>query len=208
MKKVTLLDLAGEANVGTATVERVLNARGNVSPETAERVAVAARRLGHDRRLPEPYRGIIKIEVIMVRPDTPFFARLNDAFARIAASLDPSVSIHRTFLDELDPSEFARHIATPGFRRSGLIIAAPDHFEVKASLREAKASGVVVVNIVSPIGGDFTIALRTAQAAPQPKRSARNAVRSQAPFPPSTRPATITLVTPARVMPRCPWPKA
>jgi LacI family transcriptional regulator len=43
MKKITLLDLAQEANVGTATVERVLNARGNVSPETAERVVLAAR---------------------------------------------------------------------------------------------------------------------------------------------------------------------
>ena len=154
MKKVTLRDLAREANVGTATVERVLNARGNVSPETAERVVVAARRLGYDRRLPERYRGIIKIEVIMVRPDTPFFARLNDAFARITASLDSNVVIHRTFLDELDPHGFARHIATPGFRRSGLIIAAPDHPEVKASLREAKASGVVVVHIVSRIGDE------------------------------------------------------
>src|SRR5262252_3017687 len=103
MKKVTLLDVAREAKVGTATVERVLNARGNVSPETAERVALAARRLGYNRRPPERYRSLIKIEVIMVRPDTPFFARLNQAFASIAASLDSSVVIHRTFLDELDP---------------------------------------------------------------------------------------------------------
>jgi len=154
MKKVTLLDLAREANVGTATVERVLNARGNVSPETAERVVVAARRLGYDRRLPDRYRGIVKIEVIMVRPDTPFFARLNLAFARIAASLDSSVVIHRSFLDELDPHGLARHIANPKFRRSGLIIAAPDHPEVKAKLREAKASGVVVVHIVSRIGAE------------------------------------------------------
>lgn len=154
MKKVTLVDLAREAHVGTATVERVLNARGNVSPETAERVAVAARRLGYDRRLPERYRGVIKIEVIMVRPDTPFFARLNHAFARIAASLDSSVVIHRTFLDELDPHGLARHIANPGFRRSGLIIAAPDHPEVKARLREARAAGVVIVHIVSRIGNE------------------------------------------------------
>jgi LacI family transcriptional regulator len=139
MKKVTLADLAREAKVGAATVERVLNARGNVRPETAERVVIAARKLGYDRRLPERHHGIIRIEVIMVRPDTPFFARLNQAFARIAASLESSVVIHRTFLDELDPVSLARHIATPGFRRSGLIIAAPDHPEVKASLLRAKA---------------------------------------------------------------------
>lgn len=138
MKKVTLAHLAREAHVGTATVERVLNARGNVSPETAERVAIAARKLGYDRRLPERYRGVIRIEVIMMRPDTPFFARLNRSFARIAASLDSSVVVHRTFLDELDPLRLARHIVSPGFRRAGLIIAAPDHPEVKARLREAR----------------------------------------------------------------------
>src|SRR5215470_12788825 len=116
MKKVRLADIARAARVGTATVERVLNARGNVTPATAERVLVAARRLGYDRRLPERYRGLVRIEVIMMRPDTPFFARLNHAFARIAATLDASILIHRTFLDENDPLAVARHIADPGFR--------------------------------------------------------------------------------------------
>jgi LacI family transcriptional regulator len=79
---------------------------------------------------------------------------LNKAFARVAASLDPSIIIHRTFLDELDPESVARHIASPGFRRSGLIIIAPDHPEVKARLREVKAQGVSVVEVVSRIGDE------------------------------------------------------
>ena len=152
MKKVKLADIAREAKVGPATAERVLNSRGNVRLDTAERVLVAARKLGYDRHLPERYRGIIRIEVIMVRPDTPFFSRLNQAFAGISATLDSSILIHRTFLDENDPLAVARHIANPGFRRSGLIIVAPDHPEVTAKLREVKASGVVVVHIVSRIG--------------------------------------------------------
>ena len=88
MKKVKLADIAREAKVGTATVERVLNSRGSVRPETAEKVVLAAHTLGYDRRLPERYHGIIRIEVIMVRPDTPFFARLHQAFARISATLE------------------------------------------------------------------------------------------------------------------------
>jgi LacI family transcriptional regulator len=152
MKKVTLADLAREAKVGSATVERFLNSRGNVRPDTAERIALAARKLGYDRPLPKRYQGIVRIEAILMRPDTPFFTRLNQAFARIGATLDPTVIIHRTFLDELDPQGLARHIAQPGFRRSGLIIAAPDHPEVKARLREAQAAGVAVVQIVSRMG--------------------------------------------------------
>jgi LacI family transcriptional regulator len=154
MKKVRLADIARDAKVGTATVERVLNSRGNVSPETAERVLLTARKLGYDRRMPERYRGIIRIEVIMVRPDTPFFSRLNDAFARISATLDPGILVHRTFLDEKDPLGVARHIAKPGFRRTGLIIVSPDHPEVRAKLREAKAAGVTIIHIVSRIGDD------------------------------------------------------
>lgn len=154
MKTARLADIAREARLGTATVERVLNARGNVRPETVEKVLLAARKLGYDRRLPERYRGTIRIEVIMVRPDTPFFVRLNQAFARIAATLDASILIHRTFLDEADPVAVARHIANPGFRRSGLIICAPDHPEVRARLGEAKAAGVAVLPIVSRIGDD------------------------------------------------------
>jgi LacI family transcriptional regulator len=153
MKKITLADLAREAGVGTATVERFLNSRGNVGAQTAERIELAARKLGYDRRLPKRYHGVIRIEAILMRPDTPFFSRLNEAFARIAATLDPSVVVHRTFLDELDPHGLALHIADPGFRRSGLIIAAPDRPEVKAALRETKAAGVVVVQIVSRKGG-------------------------------------------------------
>jgi LacI family transcriptional regulator len=152
MKKITQADLAREARVGAATVERFLNSRGNVGPETAERIALAARKLGYDRRLPKRHYGVVRIEAILMRPDTPFFSRLNQAFARIAATLDPSLAIHRTFLDELDPNGLARHIAKPGFRRSGLIIAAPDRPEVKAALREAKAAGVAVVHIVSRMG--------------------------------------------------------
>jgi LacI family transcriptional regulator len=154
MKRVRLGDIAREARLGIATVERVLNARGNVTPHTAEKVVLAARKLGYDRPLPERYRGTIRIEVIMMRPDSPFFSRLNQAFARIAASLDSSIIIHRTFLDENDPVSLARHIANPGFRRSGLIIVAPEHAEITARLREVRAAGVAVVPIVSRIGDE------------------------------------------------------
>ncbi|MHC2362403.1 DNA-binding LacI/PurR family transcriptional regulator [Rhizobium leguminosarum] len=50
--KVTLKDVARQAGVGTATVERVLNDRGGVRPETVEKVFLAARRLEYRQSLP------------------------------------------------------------------------------------------------------------------------------------------------------------
>jgi LacI family transcriptional regulator len=155
MKKVRLADIAKEAQVGTATVERVLNARGNVSSVKIEKVIQAARRLGYRQPFRESYHGVLRIEVIMVRRDTTFYHRLANAFQRISESLDPCISVHRTFADEADPRSVARCIANPGFRRAGLIIVAPDHPEIRRRLREARAAGEVIVQVVSPVeGGD------------------------------------------------------
>jgi LacI family transcriptional regulator len=149
VKKVTLKDVADEARLGLATVERVLNGRGGVTEKTAEKVIRAAKKLGYGQRSPELHRGAIRIEVILVRPETSFFARLNQAFERIAASLDRAVILHRTFVREGDPIEMARHISHPSFRRSGLVICAQDHPKVTESLRRARASGVEVVQVVT-----------------------------------------------------------
>jgi len=87
-----------------------------------------------------------------VHPHRIFFRRLASAFQRISESLDPCIRVHRTFADENDPMSVARRIASPGFRRMGLIIVAPDHPEVRAKLRAAKDAGEVIVQIVSRIG--------------------------------------------------------
>lgn len=150
-RKPSLADIAHQASVGTATVERVLNARGNVRAETAERVIIAARKLGYDRALPELHNGIIRIEVIMVQPDSAFFKRMNKAFTRIAATLSRSIHVQRTFVCEADLNVFSRHILKPEARRSGLIVVAPDDPRTRESLMCVRASGVPVVTIVSRI---------------------------------------------------------
>lgn len=151
--KPTFRTIAGRAGVGTATVERVLNGRGGVRPELVEKVLAAARALDYPKRLPEAHNGIRRIDVLLVRPETTFFARLAQAFARIAASLDPSITLHRTFLDERDPAAIARHIADPGMRRAGLVVAVPDQPVICAALQRATATGMPLVQIVTRTEG-------------------------------------------------------
>jgi LacI family transcriptional regulator len=152
-RKITLRDIAAKARVGTATVERVLNGRGGVSPETTERVIAAARKLDYPKRLPGRHRGVIRIEVILVRPETLFFSRLMKAFERIAATLDPSIAVHRTFLREGDPLAIAGHIENPGLRRSALILAVPEHPAIRAALVKLKAEGIPIIQIVTRMAG-------------------------------------------------------
>lgn len=156
MTKPTYQEIARLAGVGTATVERVLNGRGGVRPETVEKVLAAARRLDHPRRLPEPYRGLVRVEVILVRPETSFFARLGAAFDRVAPTLDPSILVHRTFMAEDDPVGIAARIANPTFRRSGLILAVPDHPAIREALARVQAEGLPIVQIVTRATGVAT----------------------------------------------------
>ncbi|OPY94390.1 LacI family transcriptional regulator [Bradyrhizobium sacchari] len=150
MSGPTIRDIAREANVGTATVERVLNDRGGVRTELAERIIRAAKKLKYgDRRL-RSHSGIIRIEVLLVQPEAEvFYADLNATFQRISASLDPAILVHRTFVSEDDISGVAQHIAKPPVRRAGLIVLAPDHPEITESIRQARMAGVEVVQLLT-----------------------------------------------------------
>lgn len=149
MPKPTFADMARQAGVGTATVERVLNGRGGVRPVTAEKVIAAARALDYPRRLPDVHRGLLRIEVILVRPETTFFRRLAQAFERIGATLDPSVKVHRTFMEEGDPRAVAARIASTETRRAGLILAVPDHPAIRTAVAATIGSGLPVVQVVT-----------------------------------------------------------
>jgi len=149
MAKPTFKDIATLAKVGTATVERVLNGRGGVRGDTVERVVLAARTLGYPRILPERHRGLLRIEVMLVRPETTFFRRLSRAFERIAATLNPLVVVHRSFPDEMNPVEIARRIASTETPRAGLILAVPDHPLIRDAIETVAARGVPVVHVVT-----------------------------------------------------------
>src|SRR6516162_7307000 len=105
--KVTLTEVARRANVGPATVDRVINERGNVSEATRRRVLEAARNLGLKRTLPDSYRRHVRIEVVMARPELPLIARMNQEFMRLARGLSGSVTIHRTIPKEETPDRLS-----------------------------------------------------------------------------------------------------
>ena len=119
MSRANYTDIAREAGVGTATVERVMNGRGGVRPELVEKVVIAARSLDYPRVLPDTHRGLLRVDVLMVRPETTFYRRLSKAFEQIAHSIDPLVVVHRRFVEEMNPQEIARAITAADYWRVG-----------------------------------------------------------------------------------------
>ena len=142
-------DIAALAGAGSATVERVLNGRGGVRPQTVERVLAAVRRLDYPKRLPERHCGVTRIEVMLLRPELSFTVRLSRSFERIAASLDPSISVHRTILNEDNPLAIAKRILDPPMRRSALLVALPHHPAISEALERVQKNGLPVVQFIT-----------------------------------------------------------
>lgn len=144
-------DIAAEAGVGTATVERVLNRRGNVSPETARRVLAAAEKLGTNRILPSAHQAAVRVEVILVRRETTFFARLNAAFESLAPT-HRSLVLYRTFLEENTPEAIGRRIEAVAAEREAFIVVVQDHPRIVDALRGLDRESIPVVLLVSDVG--------------------------------------------------------
>jgi LacI family transcriptional regulator len=142
-------DLARVADVGIATVDRVLNERGNVSPATARKVIEAARQLALPRTLPMPYRRGLRVEVVMARRETPFSERLSAAFLRVASTLDRSVIVQRSFVDESKPREVAEHMLAT--HADALILYGQEDVAIIDAVTRLTSNGVPVVTMVSDL---------------------------------------------------------
>ncbi len=151
-RSARFVEIALAANVSTATVNRVLNERGSVAPETRARVVAAAKQLGVPRLLPDLRHGLTRLDVIFARSPTPFFRRLELALQRSMQMLDRRIVVHRHTLPEDDDAAIARAITHPPQRRDGLVIAARDTPPVRAALRTLAAQGVPIVTLMSDIG--------------------------------------------------------
>ena len=103
---VTMKEIADLANVSRGTVDRVLNNRGSVNPQTAEKVRQIARTLGY-----KPNRAgmalaaqkkKLRIGVVLFGPENPFFQQVLEGITRKAeelAAYDCTVLIRRVIFD-------------------------------------------------------------------------------------------------------------
>lgn len=146
-------EIASEAGVSQATVDRVLNERESVSEATRRKVLLAAQRLGVPRVLPQPDHGLVHLDILLPRNETPFFRRLGEALRDAAAMLDRRVIIHRTIIAEGDDEAMAAAIRKPPYRRAGFVLAAPDVSAIREAVGEAVTRGEKAVVAVSDLTG-------------------------------------------------------
>ncbi|MEB5972187.1 LacI family DNA-binding transcriptional regulator [Pantoea dispersa] len=152
MKTMTLAELAKRVGVGVATVDRVLNDRGGVSPAMSKKVLQAAREAGLKRILPEEHRHAWQIEVLLSGNGSFFFQQLAQDFARLADELGyRRLRLHRTLIPEHAPEKLAAHIEASSKKMDGLIVFAHENPLIYAALEACKARGVPVITLVADL---------------------------------------------------------
>lgn len=154
MKKITLEAVAKQAGVGIATVDRVINERGGVSPATTRRVLQAAKEAGLKRELPDAHRQPWQIELLLSNSDAFFFSQLSQDFSQLAGQLGYGhVTLHRTLIPEAEPEMLAAHIVRAADSRDGIIVFAHEHPAIFSALQQCQERQVPVITLVTDLPG-------------------------------------------------------
>jgi len=154
---VTIADIARQAGVGSATVDRVLNGRPGVNADTMQRVMQAVADLGK----PSVMRGRPRLRdnfrFAYVLPDSPspFFDQVERQIAQTAGDFRHqhiTAVTHRLNAD--DPAQFAADLAQVG-DCDGIALLAPDLPAVKLAINEQVRAGVHIVTLFSDVAGSM-----------------------------------------------------
>ncbi|HDS8578343.1 TPA: LacI family DNA-binding transcriptional regulator [Klebsiella variicola] len=156
--KITLADIAREANVGIATVDRVLNKRAAVKESTALSVLEAARRLGFTLEQPH-YRlaagkapVTVRMGFILLQETHSFYLPLAQALMREAAPWltagQVPVILHFA-IDAVEAMAQAIHRLSDEVDVLGLV--ALDHPLIRHAVARAAARGVRVFTLLSDL---------------------------------------------------------
>ncbi|TPE51072.1 LacI family DNA-binding transcriptional regulator [Amaricoccus solimangrovi] len=147
----TVQDIAREAGVSTATVDRVLNERGGVRSRTREVVLETAQRLGYIAEGAPPRAAPpIRLAFVLPRGTNAFMAMLGRQI-ELQAAARPEVAVAIEAIEGFDPDTLSATLRDLRGRVQGVGVVALDHPKVREAIRLLSESGIPVVTIASDI---------------------------------------------------------
>jgi LacI family transcriptional regulator len=154
----TIADIAREAGVGTATVDRVINGRLGVNAETALKVMKIIERIGNTtpQRGRPRRRDNLRLAFVMPSDNTPFLDLVERQVAQLASDFRHQHITEITHrLDATDPAAFAlalSEIVNEG-QFDGVALLAPDLPVIKLAINALVRAGVHVITLLSDVAG-------------------------------------------------------
>ncbi|AYM14749.1 MULTISPECIES: LacI family DNA-binding transcriptional regulator [Agrobacterium] len=157
MSRPTIADLAKAANVGVSTVDRVLNGRDPVKPQTAERVLRAAEEIGFHgvtaikRRL-EVEKPVIKFGFLLKQSHRKLYQMWAEVLSQAVESypLAHGRAIIR-FVDELAPENTANALLSMSRDVDAIGIITSDHPQINHAVDGLEAEGIPVFTMISDL---------------------------------------------------------
>jgi LacI family transcriptional regulator len=148
-------DVARESGLSLATVDRVLNGRPGVRPQTVQRVQEAVQRLAYrpdpaavQLARPRPWR----LAFVLPRGSNTFVAMLRSALDGLAPWLVEQRGRARVVeTDVFSAAAAAQAISSLHGQCDAAIVMAQDHPRVRAAIDELAAVGVCVITLVSDV---------------------------------------------------------
>lgn len=154
----TIADIARQAGVGTATVDRVLNRRPGVNAETVQRVLQVVAELGAPQQPGRPRRGEnFRFAYVLPADDAPFLELVERQIAQAAGDFRHQHITEVTHrIASGDANAFASELIQLGSTDcQGIALLAPDLPPVKLAINELVRAGVHVVTLFSDVAGSM-----------------------------------------------------
>jgi LacI family transcriptional regulator len=152
--RFTLSDVAREAGVSAATVDRVLNNRSGVRHRTREIVIETAQRLGYiSDGSSAPLIALapaIQLDFVLPIGGNIFISTLREQLEAQGASR-PELEVRVEAIEGFNPDRLAQALRNLEGRTQGVGVIALDHPTVREAIRTLSAAGVKVITIASDI---------------------------------------------------------
>jgi LacI family transcriptional regulator len=159
-KRLTITDLARQAGVSVATVDRLLNGRHPVREETARQIYDAANAIGFHatgllRQRLERDIPSYRLGFILQRPEQYFYISLGEHIAQAVAAARQFRGICTIeYLDEQAPATVSAKLRALAGRCQALAVASVDHPIINSTVAELKDKGIPIFSILSDFASD------------------------------------------------------
>jgi len=148
--KVTISDLAREAGVSTATVDRVMNSRDGVSARTRDHVLGVAQRLGYAVPLATELLAQMRLDFVLPGGTNTYMNLLAAGFEEEAGAFPSErVCVHR--VEGFSPDALSEKLQALRGAADGIGIVALDHPKVREAVRDLEAAQIPLLAMVSDI---------------------------------------------------------
>ncbi|WP_274426926.1 LacI family DNA-binding transcriptional regulator [Chelativorans sp. YIM 93263] len=154
-QRPTIADVAHEAGVSVATVDRVLNGRHRVREETARRVYEAAQAVGYHAAALIHQRITAELPVmdfgfLLQKEAQPFYQGLARALTEAAVGVrDVRVRPHIAFAEGQAPSAIVAQLEPLATRTQAIAAVSVDHHSVTQAVEALKVNGKPVFALLS-----------------------------------------------------------